>query len=110
MARENIRYRVRLGLNYLMFDATIKKNFEEAYRLGKLLADFDKSHYDHFLILARICFKLDKIDEAIDNYNIAIDICKRDRNWNKLKRSEDSTIEEIIKSIEKELSKLKLNK
>ncbi|MHA2408085.1 MAG: hypothetical protein ACXACA_06920, partial [Candidatus Ranarchaeia archaeon] len=106
-ARSNIRHRIRLGLDYLIYDSILKKKFQEAYRLSKLLVEFDRSHYDHFLILARICHQLGKKSEARDNYNIAIGICKDDPNWNKRKRPEDVQIEEIIENIEKELSDFK---
>jgi len=103
----NLRGKIRLGLDYLANDLIIKNNLQGAYELLRLLADFDRGHYDHFLALARVCRALGRISEARDNYNVAIGICKDDPNWNKLKRPEDASIEEIIKGIEKELSDLK---
>jgi hypothetical protein len=103
----NVRHTVRLGLDYLINDLIIKKNFQGAYELLRLLADFDRGHYDHFLALARVCRVLGRISEARDNYNIAIGICKDDPNWDKLKKPEDVSIGDIIKRIEKELSDLK---
>jgi hypothetical protein len=102
-AQSNLRYKVRLGLNYLINDMIIRKDFQGAYDLLKILAVFDLSHYDHFLTLARVCRKLGKSGEARANYSIAIGLCKDDHNWNKLKKPEDASIEEIIESIEKEL-------
>jgi tetratricopeptide (TPR) repeat protein len=102
VARMNIRHRIRLGLNYLMSDFWIRSNLQEAYELAKLLATFDKDHYDHFLFLARICRQLGRHDEANENYEAAIGVCKRDVNWNKLKQPADPTIEQIIEQIEKE--------
>jgi tetratricopeptide (TPR) repeat protein len=106
VARMNIRHRIRLGLNYLMADSWIRSNLEEAYDLAQLLATFDKNHYDHFLFLARICNTLGRDDEAIKNYDSAIEVCKRDKNWNRLKKPKDASIEEIIETIEKEKTTL----
>lgn len=106
-AELNVRYRVRLGLDYLINDCILKNGFQGAYELGRILAEFDRGHYDHFLVLARVCRQLGKYAEARDNYNIAIGICKDDPNWNKRKKPEDPTIEEVIEDIEKELADLK---
>lgn len=105
VARRNIRHRIRLGFNYLIGDYWLRSNPEEAYNLGKLLASFDKHHYDHFLVLARLCHQLGLDDEARDNYDSAIEVCKRDEEWNKRKKPTDVSIEEIIASIEKEKQK-----
>jgi len=102
VARMNIRHRIRLGFNYLMTDSWIRGNLEEAYELSKLLASFDKHHYDHFLSLARICCQLGRDDEAIKNYDLAIEVCKRDKKWNRMKKPTDPLIEEIIEALEKE--------
>ena len=110
IARKNIRHRVRLGFDYLMYDAWLRSNLKEAYEVGKQLAIFDEDHYDHFLFLARIGAQLRlPREEVIENYNLAIEICKRDKNWNTLKKDCDASIEEIIESIEKEKRKY-LNK
>ena len=102
IARMNIRHRVRLGFDYLMYDAWLRSDLEEAYNLGKQLATFDKNHYDHFVFLARICYQLGRDDEAIKYYDSAIEVCKRDTKWNKMKKPSDASIEEIIETIEKE--------
>jgi len=106
-ALSNVRHTVRIGFDYLINDSLIKDNLQGAYDLLKLLADFDTGHYDHFLILARVCRRLGRLGEARANYNIAIGICKDDPNWNKRKKPEDASIEDIIESIEKELSKFR---
>jgi hypothetical protein len=110
LAISNVRHKIRLGLDYLIGDLLIKNNVQGAYELLRLLADFDRGHYDHFLILARVCRQLGKMSEARDNYNVAIGICKDDPNWNKRKKPEDATIEEVIESLEKELSELKIKR
>jgi len=63
-------------LNYLITDSIFRDNLPNAYSLGKVLADFDHGHYDHFVLLARICRKLGKKEEAKANYETAIQICK----------------------------------
>ena len=102
LARRNIRHRIRLGFNYLMADSWIRSNLKEAYELAKLLATFDKGHYDHFVFLARICYQLGRDDEAIKNYDSAIEVCKRDKKWDRMKKPKDVSIKEIIETIEKE--------
>jgi hypothetical protein len=49
--------------------------------------------------LARICKQLGKTSEAIENYDMAIKICKSDPNWNKRKSPDDAFIEDIIDSL-----------
>ena len=106
VARMNVRHRIRLGLNYLVADSWIKSKNQEAYELAKLLATFDKDHYENFVHLARFCHTLGRDDEAIQNYDLAIETCKRDKKWNKRKESTDASIEEIIKTIDEEKKKL----
>jgi hypothetical protein len=105
-AQLNFRGNVRLGLDYLIYDLVIKEDPHQAYQLARILCEFDRGHYDHFLILARICRILGRRGEARDNYNIAIGICKDDPNWNKWKKPEDAAIEDIIAGIQKELDGL----
>jgi tetratricopeptide (TPR) repeat protein len=103
-ARESVRQRVRLGFDYLIGDSWLKSNLQEAYQLGKLLASFDTGHYDHFVFLARVCRQLAKTEEAKTYYRQAIEVCKSDPNWNKLKTKTDPFIEEIIENLENELN------
>jgi tetratricopeptide (TPR) repeat protein len=106
-ARARIRDKIRFGFEYLINDWVLKGNWEGAYSLCKILADFDRGHYEIFVMLARICRQLGKFDEAIDNYEIAITICKGDPNWDKRKGPDFPFIGEIIASIEKEKTLLK---
>lgn len=104
-ARENVKQTVRFGLNYLINDSVLRNDLKNAYNLCKLLADFDISHYDHYLKLARICRQLGENEEARENYRKAIEVCKRDPNWDKrrlLFAPDAPTIGEIIESIESE--------
>jgi tetratricopeptide (TPR) repeat protein len=102
-ARENVRGRIRFGFNYLVNDSVLRHDLQSAYALCKLLAEFDNGHYDHFVLLARICRQLGKIEEAKKNYEIAIQICKADPNWDKKRRANAPYIGEIIRNIEYEL-------
>jgi tetratricopeptide (TPR) repeat protein len=110
VARTNIRGRIRYGLNYLASDYWLSGDLESAYSTLKLLANFDHGHYDHFLTLARICLQLGKVEEADQNYGIAIDICKSDPNWDKLKHPDEPSINDIIVLIEKERQMLRTKK
>jgi len=105
-ARENVRGTIRYGFNYLINDSILRGDLPSAYSLGKLLADFDHGHYDHFVLLARICRELGKKEEAKTNYEIAIQICKSDPNWDKKKLPNAPYIGEIIENIEHELRDL----
>lgn len=102
-ARENVRQTVRIGFNYLVNDSLLRNDLQNAYVLCKLLGDFDHGHYDHYLMLARICRKLGKNEEARENYKRAIEVCKGDPNWDRKRLPDDPRIGEIIESIESEL-------
>ena len=108
-AREMIRDKVRFGMDYLIYDDLLKDDLQHAYTLSQMLTQYDRGHYDHFLIHARICRLLKKYEEAEENYNTAINICKSDPNWNKRKSPDDPSIEDIIAMIEDEKAKFKLN-
>jgi hypothetical protein len=105
-SRSSVNQTVRLGLDYLIYDRVLNNDLDGAYKTGKILTVFDHSHYDHFLLMARICKQLGKTAEASENYDLAIDICKRDSNWNKRKGPNDASIEEIIETMEDEKAKL----
>lgn len=93
---------IRVSIVYLSQHFYYEKDYEKAYFFSKFLADFDKNHYDHFVLLARICISMGKNQEAETYYEEAIKICKRDTRWNSLKKQSDPTIEELISMIEKE--------
>jgi hypothetical protein len=104
--REMVSGTIRYGFNYLINDSILRSDLPSAYSLGKLLADFDHGHYDHFILLARICRELGKKEEAKTNYEIAIQICKSDPNWDKKRLPNAPYIGEIIGNIEHELRDL----
>ena len=82
-AQKSFKKKIRFSLNFLVKDQCSKKCWPEAYRLCKILTDFDKDHYDHFELMGDICVQLGKSDEAITYYDIAIDVFRRDPNWDK---------------------------
>lgn len=107
-ARESISGTIRFGFNYLVTDSILRNDLQNAYRLCKLLADFDHGHYDHYLLLARICRQLGKRDEADYNYKTAIEICKADPNWDKKRQRDAPYIREIVARIERERLNLRM--
>lgn len=102
----NIRERIRINMNYLIHNHLFRRDIANAYTLCELLARFDRSHYDHFVLFGRICGLLGKKEEACSSYNEAIEICKRDKNWDKLKKPADPSINDIIARIETEMKSL----
>lgn len=101
-AMRNIRGRIRNSFNYLVNDRLLVNDFQGAYSYCKQLANFDHGHYDHFLTLARICLQLGKLNEAEENYNTSIEICRQDHTWNNRIKPGEPKIEEVIASIEEE--------
>lgn len=107
-AIERVRGTVRLGMEHLIYNNLFRNEVRGAERQCELLANFDPTgHYEVFVLLARIKRMLGKLDEAEKNYEIAINICKDDLNWNKWKGPEHPFIEDIIVSIEKEKESLR---
>jgi hypothetical protein len=102
----NIRERIRISMNYLIRNYLLRKDTSNAYSLCEFLTRFDRGHYDHFVLFGNICKLLGKQKEACSSYRQAIEICKRDKNWNILKKSTDPSIEDIIAYIENEMRKL----
>jgi tetratricopeptide (TPR) repeat protein len=107
--RVMIREKIRLGMDYLIYDYILKDDQKNAYQLSRTLTKFDHGHYDHFLIHARICRHLKKYEEAEENYDAAINICKDDPNWDKRKGPQDPSIGDIIAMVEDEKAKFKLD-
>jgi len=103
----NIGVNIRLSLFYLAshyFYLAGQK--QKAYSLCKFLTNFDKAHYDNFVLMGRICRSLGKTEEAKESYEEAIEICKRDTRWDTLKNPSDPSIGDIISSIRKEIESL----
>jgi len=105
-AQNNFKQKIRFSLNFLVKDLYSRKNWSEAYRLCKILTDFDKSHYDHFELMGDICSQLGKPDEAIIYYDIAIDMFRKDPNWDKNRVEGILSTSENIQRIEQKKSAL----
>jgi len=101
-----IRDRIRQSMGYLITHFLLKGDIEKGYFLCEFLTKFDKGHYDHFVLFGNICKLIGKQEEACSSYRKAIDICKGDKNWNKLKGTSDPSIEDIITKIEKEMKSI----
>lgn len=99
-AQTNFKKKIRFSLNFLIIDQCSKKCWPEAYRLCKVLTDFDKDHYDHFELMGDICVQLEKSDEAITYYDFAIDVFRRDPNWDKNRVEGIMSTSENIQRIE----------
>ncbi|MBK5134124.1 DUF4365 domain-containing protein [Candidatus Bathyarchaeota archaeon] len=103
----NIGVNIRLSLLFLARHYFYFSNDkDQAYFLCKFLTEFDKQHYDHFVLMGQICSSLGKTDESKRNYETAIEICKLDKNWDKRKTTSDTSIKDIIAYIQKEITKL----
>jgi hypothetical protein len=98
----NLKERIRMGMVYLINNYLLRKDKESAYSLCELLTKFDKSHYNHFVLFARMNRNRGNKEEACRNYDEAIEICKRDITWNLRKKTSDPTMEDVIRSIQKE--------
>jgi hypothetical protein len=95
-----IKERVRAGLYSLVQHFWATNDVETAYTYCKFLADFDKSHYNHFAWLGQISSLLGRLDIARQSYEEALRICEADKTW-----PQDS-MNEIIGSIKEELRRL----
>ena len=63
-AFSNINESVRMGLNYLIGHYLILKDIKNANYLCNFLTNFDKEHYDHFVLMERINAVLGNTSEA----------------------------------------------
>lgn len=103
----NINHNIRMCLVTLAsHHFYLQDEKDRAYFLCKFLTDFDKSHYDHFVLFGRICGSLRKMEEAMASYDEAIAICKRDPRWDKRKAPSDPSIRDLVTSIEEEKKRL----
>lgn len=102
----NINYHVRSGINYLIGHYLILKDTGTATFRCDFLTKFDKDHYDHFVLMGRINAFLGNTTEAKRNFEEAISICERDKNWDIQKNPSAPSIKEIIDFIRKEIESL----
>jgi hypothetical protein len=101
-----VRDRIRQSIGYLIGHYILGQDIPKAYFLCRFLTEFDKGHYDHFALFGELCRFLGKKDEACLSYQKAIEICKRDKNWDRLKKPSDHSIKDLISSIEKRMESL----
>lgn len=92
---ENFRERVRISMLYLINNYLLKNDWEKAYSLCEILTKFDRSHYDHFVLFGQLNKVLGNNEKARQSFCEAIAICKRDKNWDRLKGPSDPSISEI---------------
>jgi hypothetical protein len=99
----NINYSVRSSIHYLIGHYLVAKDIKTATLLCDFLTKFDKTHYDHFVLMGRINAFLGNKSQAKQNFEEAIRICERDKNWDIKKSPRDPSVNEIIESIRKEI-------
>jgi hypothetical protein len=102
----NIKESVRIGIGYLTNHYLILKDIKTATFLCDFLTKFDKSHYDHFVVMGRINAFLGNKLPAKQNFEEAIRILERDKNWDNERNLGDPSIKEIIELIRKEIEGL----
>ena len=84
LTRGKFQNTIRHSLFLLINDGLLRKDLahaREAYRLSKILTEFDKGHYENFLARAEACRQLKKNKEARRYYNKAIRCLKQDPIW-----------------------------
>lgn len=96
--KENIRESLYSLLIYHFF---LQRDLENAYLLGEFLTKFDKSHYNHFVWFGQINKALGKKSDARKNFEDALKICERDKNWPR------ESIEHIIARIKEDIKSCK---
>lgn len=101
-----IRDRIRQSIGYLIGHYILESDPTQAYFLCRFLTRFDKGHYDHFALFGDLCRLRGEKEEACLNYQKAIEICKGDKNWNRLKKPSDPSIEDLVSSIQKKMMSL----
>jgi hypothetical protein len=99
---QRINDNVRLAMLYLINNYSLRNDTQNAYRFCEALTKIDTSHYDPFLILARLNKLLGRPEEADKYFDIAIKMCQDDPNWDRLKPPSAPSIKDIIDLIRQE--------
>jgi hypothetical protein len=94
------RETVRACLYSLTQHSLAKEDLGTAYTYCQFLAEFDKSHYNHFVWLGRIAKVIGRPEVAKQGFEQALRICRADTHWPR------ESMDELIASIEKELGEL----
>jgi hypothetical protein len=107
--RSKFKKTIRYSLFLLINDGLLRKDLayaREAYRLSKILTEFDKGHYEHFLARAEACRQLKKNKEARRYCNKAIRCLKQDLIWDINRPEGIKSKAEIISEIQAILAKI----
>ena len=104
--RMNHKLNIRDSMNILIYHYLLTNDVKKAYPLCEFLTKFDKGHYDHFFLFGQMQGLLGKKDKALANFNQAIGILRRDKKWDKRRKSTQLSTGEIIAIIEREKERL----
>jgi tetratricopeptide (TPR) repeat protein len=97
---QQIRETVRACLYSLIQHYLAEHDWETANTYCEFLAEFDKSHFNHFVWLGNIAKALGRTEIAKERFEQALQICRADKNWPR------DSMERIIASIENEMRDL----
>lgn len=86
---------VRVSLYSLVLHYSALNSVEDVKLICDFLVEFDKSHYNHFMWLGEIYKKLGDKKSAKRYFDEALEICKRDKKW---ERESMSRIIALIKA------------
>ena len=75
-------------------------DLQNASLFGEFLCKFDEDHYNHFVWFARVNRLLGDNEKARTNYEEALRICERDKNW------PTESMNKLTEAIRKEMEKL----
>ncbi len=107
--RSKFQKTIRYSLYILINDGLLRKDLQvlqETYRLSKILTDFDKAHYENFLVRAEVCLQLKKGKEARRYYNEAIKCLESDKIWDINRPEGIKSKAEIISEIQSRIAKI----
>ncbi len=82
---------------------------QEAYRLSRILTEFDKGHYENFRLRAEVCIQHKKWKEAQRYFNKAIRCLKQDLIWDDNRPEGEKSRAELISEIKCEIAKIPSN-
>ena len=99
--KNNIRYSL-----FLLVRDGLSNDLKEAYRLSKILTEYDTGHYENFELRADVCVERKKWEEDRAYYNKAISCLEQDFNWDNNRPSEEKSRAELISEIKLKLAKI----
>jgi tetratricopeptide (TPR) repeat protein len=109
LTRGNFQNTIRRSLYLLINDGLLRKDLkdlQEAYRLSKILTEFDKGHYENFLVRAEVCLQVEKAKEARRFYNKAIRCLGQDQIWDINRPEGIKSKAELISEIQSKIAKI----